>query len=323
MDSTNTLAILDQHELAKVQPLDQNPAAVYLANLRPSGRRSQRDALDRMAAILTNGETTDGLKIPWQNIRYQHAQAIRSVLVERYQPATTNRMLTALKGVAKQAWLLKQMTAGDYLTIREVKRLEGETILAGRYVNEAETTRLMQTCEHDKRVVADRDAAIIALMYAGGCRREEVVRLDLKDFDQDTGKLIVHGKRGKVREIFIKNGAFAAMVNWLKSRGSEQGPLFIHVNKSGKYLFRRLTNQAVYFMLESRRELAGLKPLAPHDLRRSCATDMLEHGIDPITTARFLGHTSVNTTMRYDRRPETAKKKAAQTMQIYYKPRAT
>jgi integrase/recombinase XerD len=320
MDAINTLAILDHNEIEKVRSLDQNPAAAYLAKLRPTGRRSQKQALEKIAFILSNG-ASDWQAIPWHTVRYQHAQAIRSVLVEQYEPATVNRILAALRGAAKQAWLLGQMDAGDYLKLAEVDPVISEGVLAGRFINDPEIKALMQSCEKDPGICGVRDAAIIGMMAAGGLRREEIVKLDLNDFDQATGKLKVHGKRGKTREIFLDNGALAAVLDWLKARGATDGALFIHVNKSGKFTFRRLTNQAIYFMLAKRGRLAGVKLLSPHDLRRTCATNMLGHGIDAITVARFLGHSSVNTTMKYDRRPETEKKKAAQSMFIPYTPR--
>lgn len=45
-------------ELAPGQHLtaDRHPVAVYLARLAPSGRRSQRHALEAVAAIASNGK---------------------------------------------------------------------------------------------------------------------------------------------------------------------------------------------------------------------------------------------------------------------------
>jgi site-specific recombinase XerD len=44
-----------------------------------------------------------------------------------------------------------------------------------------------------------RGAAIIALLYACGLRGAEVVSLNLADYDQETGNLIVRAKRSKER----------------------------------------------------------------------------------------------------------------------------
>jgi len=37
-------------------------------------------------------------EVPWQQLRYEHVEAIRTKLGERYKPATANRYLSALKG---------------------------------------------------------------------------------------------------------------------------------------------------------------------------------------------------------------------------------
>lgn len=87
-----------------------HPVAVYLARLAPGSRRTTRQALDVVAGLLTEGRA-DALTLPWPQLRYQHTQALRSRLAERYQPATVNKTLAALRGVLKEAWRLDLMKA--------------------------------------------------------------------------------------------------------------------------------------------------------------------------------------------------------------------
>src|SRR5512139_1758623 len=94
-------------------PLDQHPAAVYLARLAPGSRRTMTDALDRIAGMLT-GDRCDRKTLRWDAVRYQHSQAVRSKLADMYEPATANKMLSALRGVLKEAWRLGQVSAEDY-----------------------------------------------------------------------------------------------------------------------------------------------------------------------------------------------------------------
>lgn len=86
-------------------PFDRCPAAVYLAQLKQSSRRPQKQALDLAASLLTSG-SADCLMLNWGAIRYQHTAAVRARLLDRYAPATVNRILSALRGVLEQAWLL-------------------------------------------------------------------------------------------------------------------------------------------------------------------------------------------------------------------------
>ncbi len=88
--------------LTSVPPASQHPVAVYLAGLAPGSRRAMRDAL-RIIAELASGGTHTELSFPWSELRYQHTAAIRAALQERYAPATTNKMLSALRRVLKEA----------------------------------------------------------------------------------------------------------------------------------------------------------------------------------------------------------------------------
>src|SRR5580704_14614900 len=81
----------------------QHPVAVYLARLAPGSRRSQKGALGTMASLVTSGRI--GIEeLPWHRLGYQHTQALRALLAERFSPATANRHLAALRGVLREAW---------------------------------------------------------------------------------------------------------------------------------------------------------------------------------------------------------------------------
>jgi site-specific recombinase XerD len=77
-----------------------------------------------------------------------------------------------------------------------------------------------------------------------------------------------------------------------------------------------MTDQAIYAILQSRAKKANVRPFSPHDLRRSCVSDLLEAGVDISVVQRFVGHANVTTTARYDRRGEQAKRRAAKSLHV-------
>ena len=299
--------------------LDENPAAVYLAQLNSeSGRRSQTQALGVIAAMFGQ----DAFSLDWSKLRYQHTAAIRSRLMEVYKPATVNKFLSAIRGTLKQAWILGQMTAEEYQRATQLKSVINDTLPAGRDLSRGEIRALLNDCMKDDSNIGVRDGAIIALLAAGGLRRQELVTIELDDYNPETGRLFINGKRQKDRYIYLDNGAADAMEDWIHVRGDQPGALFLAINKSGAIQYgNNMAAQSIYDMLKKRAESSKIKNFSPHDLRRTLAGDLLDEGVDIVTVSKILGHSSVTTTGRYDRRGEEVKKKAAGTIHIPYRKR--
>jgi len=280
-----------------------------------------RGALDDIAALLTGGAAgADG--VDWSTVRYQHSQAVRSALAARYAPATVNKHLSALRGVLKEAWRLGQMSAEDYHRATDLQAVRGQTLPRGRSLAAGELVALLAACGVDTTPAGTRDAAVIALLYAGGLRRSEVVALNVADYEADTGLLTIRaGKGHKDRTAYATNGAAAALNAWVSVRGSAPGALFMAVNKGGRLVPGRMTGQAVLNLLAKRAREAKVAHLSPHDLRRTFVSHLLEAGADIVTVQRLAGHSSVTTTARYDHRGEKEKKKAAELLHVPYVPR--
>jgi integrase len=302
-------------------PFDQHPAAVYLFGLTSErSRRVMGQSLRAIAGLLTgqDARTADIFTLNWSALRYPHTAALRTRLLEQYSPASTNRILSGLRGVLKEAWRLGQMSAEAYQRAVDVPNVKAETIPAGRELADGEIFALVAACKADSSPAGVRDASIIGLLYTCGLRRAELVALSHADFEPETGKLLIRaGKGRKQRTVFVQGGALRALTDWAAVSGDGE-PLFVPVLKGGRIARRRMNAQSIYDMLKRRARQAGVREFSPHDLRRTFVGDMLDRGVDIATVANIAGHASVDTTRRYDRRPEETKKQAAGKLHFPY-----
>jgi integrase len=184
-----------------------------------------------------------------------------------YKPATINRSLSTLKKALSIAWQRGRVST-DYSSL--VKRLP-ENNQRTLYMNLDEVRTLADAASEQTR---------IAIWFAmlTGCRRGEVCQIRPEHIGQDTLRIPAgNTKTLRYREVPI----VPALRPWL-----EQMPLKIKFEgvKSG---FRRA------------REKIGRPEIHYHDLRHSCATVLLQLGVDLHVVREILGHTSVKTTERY------------------------
>lgn len=300
-------------------PADLHPARVYLSSLSPGSRRTMRTALENIAALVS-ADRADALTLPWHELRYQHTAAIRSALAERYAPATANKMLSAMRGVIKECWRLGYIGAEERDRACDLAPVRGKTIPKGRALTSGERKGLFDWCAEDEKPARGaRDAALLAVLYVCGLRRGEVPGLDLSDFDPDSGELKVrHGKGAAQRVVYATGGAAEAVRGWIGHRGEEPGPLFWPVLKNGKPAKRRISDQTVYDVLARLRRQTGSKGFSPHDFRRTFVGDVIE-AKDLSVAQQLAGHASPETTARYDRRGERAKREAAEELHVPYR----
>jgi len=150
-----------------------------------------------------------------------------------------------------------------------------------------------------------RDRAIIELLFSGGLRVSELVKLNRDSINLSRREFIVRGKGNKDRPIFISEAAADWVEQYLEKRTDTLAPLFLNnsrnlqaVDTSGDY--RRLTPRSVERIVQKYAKLAGItKHVSPHTLRHSFATDLLMNGADLRSVQAMLGHSDISTTQIY------------------------
>lgn len=260
---------------------------MYLAGLAPTGRRSQAGALRLVGELLAPAVPPE--LVPWELVRFQHAQAVRSELVARgYAPSTVNRVLAALRGVVRAAWGLGLCSTDDRLRLEDLRGVPGRRLPAGRMLTLEEVGRLLD-------VGARRDRAAVALLYGAGLRVAEACAVGMNAWG--AGELRLTGKGAAEREVPLAAWVLAAVDAWIEERGQRPGPILS--GKDG----HQLHPNTVGSRLELLARAAGLQHVTPHDLRRSFVSHLLGAGADLALVQRLAGHVDPKTTARYDRRP--------------------
>jgi site-specific recombinase XerD len=163
-----------------------------------------RQALDVIAAVLASG--ADAMTLPWSRITYAHVAAVRARLGAAYAATTANKMLAAMKGVLRQAFALGFMGAETFTRCLTVKSIRGSQAQRGRALSQEELRTMFRVC--DKATAGGaRDAALLALAYSAGLRRSEIVSIDLDDYNEQAGTILIHGKGAKERLVYVTSGA--------------------------------------------------------------------------------------------------------------------
>jgi integrase/recombinase XerD len=141
---------------------------------------------------------------------------------------------------------------------------------------------------------------MLELLYAGGLRVSELMRLSLRDVDCESGYLRCVGKGNKERIVPIGDKAREAVKNYLAVArpGLVKSP-----NERALFLSQRgkgMSRQWFWRMIRARARQAGITVhISPHTFRHSFATNMQTGGADIRSVQELLGHSDVSTTQVY------------------------
>jgi integrase/recombinase XerD len=166
-------------------------------------------------------------------------------------------------------------------------------------LNVAEVTKLLQAPDI-RSWMGIRDKAALELMYATGMRVSEMVELGTATLNLDVGFIKCKGKGDKERMVPIGSEARNAV-----SRYMEKVRPSLLKSKSDSHLFltrlgKKVSRQSFWKMMKKYAKIAKIrKEIAPHTLRHSFATHLLERGADLRVVQEMLGHSDIATTQIY------------------------
>lgn len=152
-----------------------------------------------------------------------------------------------------------------------------------------ELQRLFAALTHPKH------RAVLMTTYAGGLRVSETVRLKLTNIDSQRMVIRIEQSKGaKDRYTMLSSRLLKELrCYWRACRPTS----WLFPGRDQECSMHISTAQRIYMRAK---QLAGItRGQGIHTLRHCFATHLLESGVDLRTIQSLLGHTSLNTTMRY------------------------
>lgn len=210
---------------------------------------------------------------------------------------SVNRRLSAVKGFF--SYLVGEegtITANPAEAIRSVKtpRRLPHTLF------EREMDELLAIERHDFSGLRTR--ALLELLYSTGARISELCGSNVDDLVFRKRALLVHGKGGRDRFVFLGETAFDVLREYISHRHEFLVQRGLVTTKALLLNLRggRLTPRGAAGIIARRISDTGLqKHCTAHGFRHSFATHLLNHGADIRVVQELLGHSRLSTTQIY------------------------
>ena len=184
------------------------------------------------------------------------------------------------------------------------------------YLEKSEVEALLASIDR-RNEAGQRDYALFAVMFNTGARVQEVLNLRAADLRLDPPYQIrIRGKGNKIRLCPIWPRTAKLLRELIANRRvSDQAPadrpVFVnrHGNAMTRFGVRYLLRKYAAAASDLAPTLSG-KRIHPHSLRHTTAVSLLKAGVDFATISQWMGHSSLNTTMRYARADIDLKRQA-------------
>lgn len=140
----------------------------------------------------------------------------------------------------------------------------------------------------------EKERAIIETLASSGVRVNELASMDVNDIDFSAMTVLVtNGKGGKQRTTYINEVARLHIQKYLLTRTDNSPALFCNKNHG------RIAPGGIRHILKEIGKRAEVENVHPHRFRRTLATDLASRGMPVQEVQTILGHSGINTTMKY------------------------
>ena len=234
-----------------------------------------------------------------ESIDHVHYNMIRNWVVALVDASVSNRSvnrkIASLKAYYKFLLKTKQIEANPLLKHKALKTPKKLQIP----FSENEMNAVLDNANNSEDFDSIRNTLIVALFYATGIRRAELIHLKNADVDMANNTIKVLGKRSKERIVPI--------LTVLKDQISryQQERTAVALENTEDYFFlsnkgQKLSESFVYRLINLYFGTISEKvKKSPHILRHTFATHLLNNGADLNSVKELLGHSSLASTQVY------------------------
>ena len=227
--------------------------------------------------------------------------------------ATRNVRLAAMHTFARYLSTRHPERLGEFQGILGIPFKRGARELPIEYLESKDIEALLGRIDR-QTLAGQRDYALFALMFNTGARVQEVLGLRVSDLRLDAPEQVrLHGKGNKIRICPLWPKTAKILRNLMESQHTDEldrASAFVFMNRGGKPLTRFGVRYLLRKYLPDYLSPARRQRIHPHSLRHTTAVHLLKAGVDFATISQWLGHSGLQTTMRYARADLDLKRQA-------------
>lgn len=220
--------------------------------------------------------------------------------LQRYSTATQARKISAIKSY------FDFLEENELVTVNPAAKLSRPRIQnkPQDFITKKEVLRMIEVSTNP------REKAIIALYLSTGMRVQELIDIQLEDYENNPDQLVFKTKGGKYRKATLNKDCQKYINQYLKVRKDGVSNLFVN-NQCHEMKPRDISNS----IKKLAKRIGYEGKISNHTLRSTFITDIaMNHGI--VVAQAMVQHSNINTTQRYVRGIESQAQEIMSTIDL-------
>lgn len=268
--------------------------AIYVNGQKVSGLRDSYSAQLHLNNALSFFKRKKLREITYFDVKAYQEVRLKTPTIHKKQRTISawNREACVLRRVfsiaVQQSWLSKNpFNCGDPLILISAERRRE------RILTKQEETLMLEACEtHPYR---KHLAPFLIFLLDTGCRKSEAMKLRWKSVNLNSRIITIEGmttKTLKTRQIMITQRIFSELEKLRQLPTYNPDGTVFQIKSNVRKSFASICKIAGV-------KHGGIDGITLHSLRHSCASRLVQKGMNPQLAGRLLGHSQPQTTYRY------------------------